>query len=267
MKIFECVSYKEILQEYIKTQPKNGRGMVKLIADFLNVNASLVSQIISGTRDFSEEQAYALTRFMGLRPLEIEYFMSLLHVARAGSAELKKHYQEKSQKLKESSLDLKQRIGQDRVLSDYDKSIFYSSYVYSAVRLAATIGEGQTVFDISERLELPRELVVEVLSFLVEKDLCVEENGIYKMGSQHTHVGRGSPFLPRHHHNWRIRSLNKSHLLTDKEIQFTGPVSIDEQGFNEIRESLVDIISRSIERVKKSEPTGLACLLIDWFWV
>ena len=87
------------------------------------------------------------------------------------------------------------------------------------------------------------------------------------MGTQHTHVGRGSPHLVRHHHNWRIKALERSSVLTDKELQFTGPASVDEETFAEIRQALIEIIEKSSERIKASKSTTLACLLIDWFLV
>ena len=98
-------------------------------------------------------------------------------------------------------------------------------------------------------------------------NLIQEKMGRFILGTQHTHVERGPPFLSRHHHNWRLKSLEKTDRSDDQELQFTGPVSISKSDFEAVRELLVEAIPKSLEKVKKSEPDDVACLLIDWFWL
>ena len=58
--------------------------------------------------------------------------------------------------------------------------------------------------------------------------------------------------------------MQAPHRLTDKELQVTGPVSIDLHVFDEMRESLFEIIAKAIQRLKKSNSrTGVARLLMD----
>ncbi len=267
MKIFEFVDYKLFIKSFIKYQPKKGRGLVKSIGEYLSIDPSQVSQVLSGSKDFTEEQAILITTFIGLNELEVDYFLTLVKVERAGSKVLKDHYKRRLGQLKESSLNLKERVNQDRILSDYEKSVFYSSYLYSAIRLSTSIAEGQTITDIADRFQISREKASGIITFLVDSNLCAEENGQYTMGTQHTHIERGSPFLPRHHHNWRVKALEKTDSITDQELQFTGPVSISQDDFQKVRELLVDVISKSLDKVKKSDPSEVACLLIDWFLV
>ncbi len=267
MKVFEFTNYKHFLWHFIESQPRKGHGLVKAIGEYLGIDPSQVSQVLSGSKDFTEEQSILLSQFVGLSELETDYFLTLVKIERAGSKLLKDHYKKKAVKTKEQSINLKERINQDRILSDYEKSIFYSSFAYSAIRLSTSIGNGQTISEIAERFKVSREKVSSILTFLLESNLCSEKNGKYLLGTQHTHVERGSPFLSRHHHNWRVKSLERTDSITDQELQFTGPVSISQEDFNSVRELLVEVISKSIEKVKKSEPTEVACLLIDWFLV
>ncbi len=267
MKVFDFTDYKHFLREFILGQPKKGRGQVKALGEYLGIDPSQVSQVLAGSKDFTEEQALLIANFVGLNSLESDYFLNLIKIERAGSKLLADYYRQKRDKLKVDSLDLSQRVNQDKILSDFEKSVFYSSYLYSAVRLASSIGDGQSITEISERFQISRQKVSEIINFLVSTHLCKEENGKYQLGTQHTHVERGSPFLSRHHHNWRIKSLERTDSISDQELQFTGPVSLDQKSFDEIREFLVDVISRSLSKVKKSEPTDVACLLLDWFWL
>lgn len=267
MKVFEFDDYKLFIRHFLSSQPKNGRGLIKAIGEHLGIDPSQVSQILSGSKDFTEEQAILIARFMGLNEFEIDYFIHLVKVERAGSHVLKEFYKKKRDKLKTESLNLSQRVDQDRILTDLEKAVFYSSHLYSAVRLSCSIGEGQTIADVASRFQIPRERASEILNFLVATNLCKEENGKIKLGTQHTHIERGSPFLPRHHHNWRVKALEKSDSMSDEELQFTGPVSLSQSDFRAIRERLVDVISSSLKTVKKSEPEDVAVMLIDWFWL
>jgi uncharacterized protein (TIGR02147 family) len=267
MRVFEFDDYKRFLAHFISQQPRKGRGLVKAIGEYLRVDPSQVSQVLSGSKDFTEEHALLVSKFVGLGELETDYFLALVKIERAGSKILKDHYRQKRDKLKTESLNLSQRVNQDRILSDFEKSVFYSSYLYSAIRLSTSIGDGQGTSEIAERFQISREKASEILNFLLSTNLCEEKNGKYALGTQHTHVERGSPFLPRHHHNWRVKALERTDSMTDQELQFTGPVSLSEKDFNAIRELLVEAISRSLSKVKESEPSDVACLLIDWFWL
>jgi hypothetical protein len=267
MTIFNFSDYKRFLSDFIASQPKKGRGLVKALGEYLNVDPSAVSQVLSGDKDFTEEQGILLTQYVGLNEIESEYFMTLIKIERAGSTTLKKYYQKKRDDLKTASLDLKSRVKQDRILTDTEKAVFYSSYLYSAVRMTSSIGEGTSAAEIAERFQLSREKANSILRFLLDTNLCKEENGKIQVGTQHTHVEKGSPFVSRHHHNWRVQALQKTESLSDKELQFTGPVSISQEEFAVVREVLVGAINKSLERVKASEPTDVACLLIDWFWL
>lgn len=220
-----------------------------------------------GSKEFTEEQSISICQFVGLNELETEYFLTLNKIERAGTKLLKDHYKKKLEKLKEQSLDLKEHLHQDRILNDYEKSIFYSSYLYSAIRLSTSIADGQSISEIAERFQLSRDKIAAILNFLLSSNLCAEKNGKYLLGTQHTHVESGSPFLARHHHNWRVKALERTDHITNEELQFTGPVSISREDFQEVRELLIEVISKSLAKVKKSEPTEVACLLIDWFLV
>jgi uncharacterized protein (TIGR02147 family) len=267
MAIFNFSDYKRFLNDYIASQPKKGRGLVKAISEHLGVDPSAVSQVLSGDRDFTEEHAILVSQYVGMNEIEAEYFMTLVKIERAGSVTLKKHYQKKRDDLKTASLDLKSRVKQDRILTDTEKAVFYSSYLYSAIRMTSSIGEGTTAAEIAERFQIPREKAAKILNFLTETNLCKEEKGRIQVGTQHTHVEKNSPFVSRHHHNWRVQALQKTESLTDKELQFTGPVSISKEEFAVVREVLVEAINKSLARVKESDPSDVACLLIDWFWI
>lgn len=264
--IFNFDDYRAYLQDFVKSMPKS-RGVLKAWSEHLNVHTTLVSQIMMGRRDFTEEQGLELIEYLGVGKLEKEYFLELLRKARAGTKKLKDHHQARIKELKAQALKLEERISAERKLTEQESAIFYSSWLYSAIRLSCSIGEGLTLEEIVEKFNLPRETILKALEFLRETGFVKQEGVRYVMGSQYTHLGKSSPYLVRHHSNWRLKALQRADLLTDQELMYTAPFSIAHKDFEVLREHLVQVIQDFLKIVKSSHGEEVACFNMDLFWV
>jgi len=268
MDIFKYSEISTILKHYIGSLPKNGRGEITRIAASLRVSTTLVSQVLSGDRTFTPEQTQMLGTYLGLSGLEADYIAFLVQRDRAGSTDLKKFWQQKIESLREQSLKVVNRVKVDRILNAEEKSIFYSSPLYSAIRLFASVGtKGKSLDEIAERFELSRAKTVDMLKFLVEAGLCELKNDRYFLGLQKTHLEEGSPHLPRHHANWRLSAMNRSQDLEKTELMYTAPVSLSKKDFDILREDMVVFIKKFLEKVHASPAEEIACLNIDFFWI
>lgn len=87
----------------------------------------MISQVMTGSKDFTEEQMILVCEFLGLAKLDAQYLLVLLQQERAGSKKLKDYFQELKEQIRKQALQVSQRVHQDRHLSDIEKSIFYSS--------------------------------------------------------------------------------------------------------------------------------------------
>lgn len=134
MSIFLYENYKEALRYVIRSQSTNKRGVFRRLAEHLGVHATLISQIISGNKDFSEEQLFSVCDHLGIGPLEKQYLWALLQIDRAGSSEVKNHYLELKKIYQKKSLKISNRSYNKKELSQLDAAIFYSSWIYSAVQ-------------------------------------------------------------------------------------------------------------------------------------
>jgi uncharacterized protein (TIGR02147 family) len=267
MTIFEYTNYKDFLREKIANLPKGGRGEVNRIALHLHVHPTLVSQVLNGQRDFSVEQIHRLCSYLGLPPLEADFLILLLQHERAGTNELKKYYRTKIEELRKSSLKVANRLKEHVTLSDYERAIFYSSWLYMAVWLLTSIDDGKTIDAVSERLSISRARASEILTYLKNVQLCSEKNGVYQMQSQHIHVEFGSPFLARHHTHWRLKSLERIEDLTEEELMFTSPFSVSKRDFGKIREEVIKLIKNTSAVIKDSPAEDIACLNLELFWI
>jgi uncharacterized protein (TIGR02147 family) len=268
MGIFDFSNYREFLKSYISKLPRRGHGELSKIAQHLGVHSTLVSLILSGERDLSAEQAYDLAQYLHLTDLETDYFNLLVQLSRGGNHRYKSFVKKKMEETKAEALKLSHRFTHDKSLSDEERSIFYSSWVYSAIRLYTSTEEsGRTLEEIVERFDLPRVKVLPILQFLTSAGLLKLEADRYSMGVQRTFLEQGSPHLLKHHSNWRIKALQKSDQISEKEMMFTSPISVSRKDFDKIRESLAHILKEVSQTVKDSPAEDIACLNIDFFWI
>lgn len=264
--LISCKTITDFLRAHLSRLPKGGRGELSRIARHLRVTTTLVSQIFAGQKCFTAEQAHALLPFLGLTGLEAEYFVYLVQWERAGTAELKKFWSRKMEELRQQSLQVVRRVSTDRALTEAERATFYSSPLFSAVRLYCSIEPGKSAEEISQRFGLSRTRTSKILKFLTETGLCVAAGSRYRMGAQKTHLESDSPHLPRHHANWRLKALQRSEGLARDELMYTAPVSLSQKDFRLLREEMVQFIQRFLEKVHASPAEEVACFQLDFFW-
>jgi uncharacterized protein (TIGR02147 family) len=256
------------LRDYMARLPKRGRGESTRMARALGISTTLMSQILSGERYLTGEQTFRLARYLGLSDLESDYLSFLVQLERAGSSEFREYWKTKLNEVREKSLKLVNRVKVDKSLSEDEKTVFYSSSIYSCIHVyTSTHASGRTFNEIMERFELPRARLSEILRFLVEAGLCVERDGRYQMGTQKTHLEQGSPHLVRHHTNWRIHAARRSEELTPQELMYTAQVSLSRKDFDLIREKMVGFIKEFLATVHGSPAEDIAAFNFDFFWI
>lgn len=267
MNIFEQNSYKVILKHYFMIKAKSVKGVSKKLAEHLNVNPSLISLVMTGNKDFTEEQMFEICEFLGISKFESEYLMSLLKIERAGSFKLKTYYTNQRDILKKQSDELAHRIQRDQKLSDADQSLFYSSWIYSAIHMYTTLEKDVYFDELRMKFNLDHEKMGEILNFLIRTGLVIENNGIYKVGKADTHLGRKSPHLNKHHSNWRLKAIDAFDKLSDQELTYTVNFSVSEKDLIELRKMMLQSIEEFLKRVKASPAEKLAQFNLDLFWV
>lgn len=265
MKIFEYDAYKAFVQDRIEQMPGKGRGQYRALAEKLRMHTTLVSQVFRGDRHLTPEQACDLCTYWGLTALETEMFLALLNRERAGSKTLQKTYTQQIDGLRKRSEKFSQRLPQEKILTKEVQLLFYSSWYYSAIRLLTSIPKYRSVDNMAERLSLPRQLVSEVVEFLVANGLCIRnKKDEIVMGPQRTHLAKDSPLIAKHHLNWRLKGLNRLEGAKDHEILFTAPLSISEKDADKVRKKIYALVEEISEIVKDTDAEKVCYLNIDW---
>ena len=266
MNILEAKEYKSFVLDWIQQSPRKGRGMLSRLARHLNVHAVVISQVLRGERHFTEEQALQVADFLGLGEMETDFFLLLVQRERAGTHALRDYYARKLQELRLSARELKERMrGRVAELDEEAKSVFYSDWIYSAIRLYCAIESVGDVREIAGKLQIPLARVNEALRFLKKYGLVAERNGRLEIGTQSTHLGSRSPFINSHRKNWRIKGLESLNDEDEYNLFYSGPMVVAHKDVPRIRKQLVELIANVTKSVADSPCERTQCLNIDWY--
>lgn len=266
MNIYEYDDYRIFVTTWVKKRPKRGHGEYQKIAEFLRVPPSVFSLIIGGQRELNIEKGYLLSDYLGLKFTEKDYFIYLVDYANASNHKYKTYLKEKIQKLQFDSKNLEMRLEEKKTLDLLDQVEFYSSWLYSAIRLHCSIGTGSTFSEILESFPIKESELNKILTFLIRIRLVELNNGKYVMGLQRlTYVGKDSAMLSKHHSNWRIKSLEKTMHLEDSDYFMTFPLTCSKADVEKIKSKISQLMVDVTEIVKNSDAEEQLYFGIDFF--
>ncbi len=265
--IYKFDDYKAYIKALIDKSPNKGRGQFRKISSFLNVHSTLVSQVLSGNKDFSMEQALKITEYFKFNKLEKDYFLLLVQKEKSGTHDLKDYYSIKLEEIKNNFSKVSSRVKAKKKIDENTLALYYSNWQYIAIWLSTSIDGYDTIESISSRFNIEPLKALRIIDFLIDTGLCINNDGKYKMGNTRTHLEATSPLVIRHHTNWRIKAIENFESLAPQELAFTAPLSISKEDFKTLKNDILDFIELASKKVKKTTPEVVACLNIDLFEV
>ena len=229
MVIFEFENYKEFVRAKVKSMPHNGRGQYLKIAKILGIHTTMVTHIFKGKAHLSAGQTLNLAKYFGLSDLEMDYLVQMVLVAKAENQEAREYFLEKMNSIREKQLNLRDRLNQKKKMEEKDQAEFFSAWYYVGIWLATALPDGKTPEEIANFYSLQLGLVTQVLRFLSNMGKVTEQNGKYFANMDSVFVGKESPFLYRHHINWRLKCMEKYYSLEKEDLVFTNPISLSKK--------------------------------------
>lgn len=263
--LYNQTDYKKFINDWIESLPKQGFGEFRRMANSLGVSTTMVSQVFRGDKHLSLELACELCDYLGLDEDDTEYFLLLVDYARAGSHKLQKRLERQIRNRQEKAKKLENRVKNITELSSEAKAVFYSSWIYSGVRILTDLSDYNDAGAIAERLQIPRSQVQKVLEFLIQNGLVVSEKGSLRPGATRTHVGSSNHLVAKHHQNWRLLAMNKMIHSDEDAFHYTGPMTLSHEVALRVRTQLPEIVEGIVKQVIPSPGETVRCLTIDWF--
>lgn len=267
MSVFRYFDYKQYVNERIGNLPKQGHGEYRRMSQTLRVSTTLMSQVFRGDKQLSLEMAADLCDYLQLEDTEAQYFLLLVEYQKSSSTNLKEKLMRRIREEQKRAVPLtkKSEHSEERELTEEDKAIFYSSWVYSGIRNLCAIKDYQKAEDMAQRLGIPILQIQKILDYLTAHNLLLESEGRYSFGPASAQTAAKSPFMLKHHQNWRIQALQKMVYSDDQNLFFTGPMNMSKEAAQKIREELPAFISRIVKVAGTTEAEVVRCLNIDWF--
>ncbi len=265
LSIFKYTRYREYLVAWIEAQGARSYGLKSRIAGALGVSSGLISQILKAEKTLTSDQTSDLVDFIGLNEIESDYFHLLLEHDRAGNHRYREKLRRKITSLQQQSRQIGKRVPRHKELTDEQRAIYYSSWLYTGVRNLSAVNGKNDIGALAEHLHVEPAVISRVLRFLIENGLCIEQKGRITYGPGSTHVDQDSPFVNKHHQNWRFQAIQKMENQNDKNLFFTSPMSLSDEAAEQIRKILPTVIQNIMKISAPSASERTACLNIDWF--
>jgi len=98
-----------------------------LLAAAAGCERSYFSRVVNGSHHLTPDHACGLAEFWGLDDVEFEHFMTLVELARASGAKLRKRLLAKLEDLQTSKLDLSKKLRGEKILDLEKQMLYYSS--------------------------------------------------------------------------------------------------------------------------------------------
>lgn len=267
--LFQEDNYKTIVGNSLTNRVGGTRGRWSQLAKHLGISPVIVTQVFNGSRELTLDQASDVCDFFSWSEIESRYFMLLVQRDRAGTHRYKLKIEKEIQSLRALADQVSSHVRADQKLTETEQAQFYSHWRYSAVRLLCSFEGGQSVEEIVQRTRLKLNLVHEALEFLLSTGLIKkeEDSGRFVIGPAATHLGQNSPFLNRHHMNWRLRGMQIMEDSNSENLFYTAPFTVSRSDFDLIRALWMETISSLNKIVIPSPAEDLYCVSLDLFKV
>ncbi len=265
MNIFEFENYREFLRSYLSLEKNSSSGARKKLLSAVGISSSFLTQVLSETKQLSPDQAYEIALHIGLTEKETDYLLTLVDYSRAGSYKLKDRLMQKIRQLQQSSQQIEANVKSNITLTDEQKAIYYSSWIYTAVRNLIPTGQGPTTSAIAQKLGIPEARVENVIQFLVDIGLITKGDSGFEYRSGYTHLPPSHPLIFRHHQNWRQRAIHRMDHYNESQMFYTCPMAISKQTAMKMKAKLVEDIRTLNHSLSDEEPDVSFCLNIDFF--
>jgi hypothetical protein len=267
--LFAAKNYRSYLKDWIAERPGKGRGQISILAKASRCAPAYFSRVLLDKAELSQEQAYAIQGVLGHSVEEIQFFILLLDRDRAGDGQWRAFCESRIAAACAARADLKQRFSDAESLSREAQSVYYSSAHYAALHACISVPKYQTVSALETLLKLPQERILEVLHFLVQTGLAVEEKGCWRVGKNRLHLGRDSTLIRQHHGNWRLEALKSldrgrgAQGLDD--LHYSSVVSVSHEDALKLKEHWIRALEEFNQTVAPSPEETVKALVIDFF--
>src|SRR5690606_6024656 len=112
-------------------------------------------------------------------------------------------------------------------------------------------------------LKLDPETVGTAVEFLESRGFIQKSAQGYQIGSRRIHLATGSPMLPRHHANWRMKAIEAVDHSREGDLHYSGIVGLSRKDATLFREKLLALIAEFEAILKDSQEEVPVAIVMD----
>jgi uncharacterized protein (TIGR02147 family) len=267
LSVFDFDDYRAYLVAQIDSRPSKGRGFRSQLAEQIGCQRAFITQVLRGDVHFNLEHGEAVANVLGLTQEETEFFVLLILYARAGTKRLRDLFLSQIKKVREKRASIKSRFNMNDALSAEDKSTYYSSWQYGAIRVLLTIPEFQSRSKIEARLKISPGRLSKLLEFLTSRGLVVEKDGKLQTTEKHMFIGDDFGLVVKHNVNWRMRAVQALEEEKKQNLHFSSVNSLSRKDAEELQKRMRDFIEEVAKKIQPSPEEVLYSFCVDFFEV
>jgi len=241
------------------------KGFRRRLAEALECQAAFVTHVLGGRAHLSLEQGLRAARHFGLGKRQQKYFVTLIEHARAGTKELREHFEEQLVPLREELLDLKHNIEAGTHISEEAMAIYYSHWMYAAVHMLITIPKFQQMSAVAKALGLREHDARVAIEFLVGVGLASLKKDQLVPGQKQLHLSRESALISSHHTQWRLKAMDRLHLRREEDLHYSTVSSLSHKDFLALKTKMVEWVRTYTETIRESPEEELCSFTLDFY--
>ncbi len=229
---------------------------------------SKVLQPESGVH-LTPDHMHGISRYLNLDEKQTRFLALLLEKDRASSPKYREHIKERLAELKTEYLELKNQVGKKDELSSHEDNqsaaLYYSNWLYSALHIAVSIPELQTLSALSKRFSLPAAHIQIHLFRLEKMGLIKRQRDRWHWLSGDLHLSSQSQWIGLHHGNWRGQAALDATMPRPESLHYSVVQSISKEDVEKLKLKIMQWVKEFSKIASPSAPEELVCLNLDFF--
>jgi len=258
--------YKSFIRAKISEQ-RAVRGYQNRLSLAAGCTPSFLSQVVNSSVHLTPDHAAGLVSFWNLSELDGDYFLALIHEARAASAALRLMIQRSKNAIREKKFNLAKRFKAERLKKTESEFLYYSGWQWAAIHVLLSIPQYRTLSTLSARLGMPTELITEYILQLEKMGLVKRQGNQWRTVEHNIHLPKHSPVGPLHHLHWRQRANENFRKTKTEAIHYTAIHGLSVADADRIRHLVLKLIEESRAIVGPSKEEEAVCFACDFFTV
>ena len=253
------------IRAFVKQKLAAERGLRQRLLASLGCQSSFLSQVFADKSHFSLEQGYRICGFFQLGVAETKFFLTMLQKEKSGSLALASFFQSQLDDLREEHARISNHVGTKVLMTPEVAARYYSNWYYAAIHILVAFDHINSKDDLYHYLRLPMNVISVAVEFLETYGFVQNVGGNLTIGTMHVHVDDRSPFISRHHLNWRQKATSIVEQNRSDNFHYTNIMGISRRDAEFIRGKVLELVQTIEPIVKDSDVERPYVLIQDFF--